>query len=53
MFDWVTWSIWASGLLILVIWVIMPLKEFMLMVREHKAGPKDAQRPGDDRAKRA
>jgi len=28
MFDWVTWSIWLLGFIILVIWVWLPIREF-------------------------
>jgi hypothetical protein len=36
MFDWVTWSIWSIGLLILIVWVYVPLKEFMQLLHERK-----------------
>lgn len=36
MFDWVTWSIWTIGLLILIVWVYVPLKEFMQLLHERK-----------------
>jgi len=36
MFDWVTWSIWAIGLLILIVWVYVPLKEFMQLLHERR-----------------
>lgn len=26
--DWVTWSIWAVGFAILIIWIWVPIKEF-------------------------
>ena len=35
-FDWVTWSIWAIGFVILVIWIIVPIREFAEMVRAHR-----------------
>jgi hypothetical protein len=27
-FDWVTWSIWLLGFAILVVWIIVPIREF-------------------------
>ena len=35
-FDYVTWSIWAVGLVILVIWIIVPMKEFISMVNARR-----------------
>ncbi len=35
-FDWVTWSIWAVGFIILVIWVWVPAKEFKRLQRKIK-----------------
>jgi len=35
-FDWVTWSIWTLGLIILVVWIYVPAKEFMQLLRERK-----------------
>jgi uncharacterized membrane protein YcjF (UPF0283 family) len=43
-FDWVTWSIWAMGLVILVIWTIVPIKEFIGIVKvQHEAQRKRAE----------
>ena len=28
MFDWMTWGVWLIGAVILVIWIIVPIKEF-------------------------
>jgi hypothetical protein len=33
-FDWITWSIWLVGFAILVIWVIVPIKEFKKLVQK-------------------
>jgi hypothetical protein len=40
-FDWITWSIWLLGFIILVVWVWIPLKEFkkLLARRKEGAGP--------------
>ncbi len=35
-FDWVTWSIWSLGFIILIVWIIVPLREFRKLLREHK-----------------
>lgn len=37
MFDWVTWSIWLVGFVILVIWIIFPLKEFAGILKSQRA----------------
>ena len=36
-FDWITWSIWFLGFVILVIWTVVPFLEF----RKLLAGRKD------------
>jgi len=41
MFDWVTWSIWLVGFVILVIWIIFPLKEFVSIVKEQHAAHRE------------
>lgn len=33
-FDWVTWSIWSIGVLILVLWTIETIKEFRTLFSE-------------------
>jgi hypothetical protein len=35
-FDWVTWSIWALGMIILIVWIYVPTKEFMQLLRDRK-----------------
>ena len=35
-FDWVTWSIWTLGLIILVVWIYVPAKEFMQLLKDRK-----------------
>ena len=37
MFDWVTWGIWLVGFIILVIWIIVPMKEFVGIVKSQHA----------------
>ncbi|MBN2289329.1 MAG: hypothetical protein JXQ83_08350 [Candidatus Glassbacteria bacterium] len=36
-FDWITWGIWSLGLLILVVWVYVPIKEFRQLLHERRA----------------
>jgi len=35
-FDWVTWSIWALGVVILIVWIYVPIKEFSQLLRDRK-----------------
>ena len=42
MFDWVTWSIWGMGLVILVVWIVVPIKEFAGIIKRRRAASKDA-----------
>ncbi|MFH1069095.1 MAG: hypothetical protein V1794_05675 [Candidatus Glassbacteria bacterium] len=35
-FDWVTWSIWALGLIILIVWIYVPAKEFRQLLKERR-----------------
>jgi hypothetical protein len=35
-FDWITWSIWLLGFIILVVWIVVPLKEFRKLVAEKR-----------------
>ena len=36
MFDWVTWSIWLVGFAILVIWIVVPFREFKGILRKKR-----------------
>lgn len=36
MFDWVTWSIWLLGFIILVVWVWLPIREFRRLLSERR-----------------
>ena len=41
-FDWVTWSIWSIGVVILIFWTIETIKEFRaLFSEEAKTKKKD------------
>lgn len=33
-FDWITWSIWSMGFIILVMWIIIPLKEYLKLKQD-------------------
>jgi heme exporter protein D len=33
-FDWITWSIWGIGLIILVLWLVETIKEFRVLLSE-------------------
>lgn len=33
-FDWITWSIWSLGFIILVMWIVIPLKEFFKLKKD-------------------
>lgn len=35
-FDWITWSIWLLGLVILVVWIYVPIKEFRQLLHERR-----------------
>ncbi len=48
MFDWVTWSIWGMGLVILVVWIIVPIKEFAGIIKRQRAASKDAAEASAD-----
>jgi len=34
--DIITWGIWLLGLIILVIWIYIPIKEFKKMIQDRK-----------------
>jgi hypothetical protein len=39
-FDWVTWSIWLVGFIILIIWILIPVREFKKIVQQKRAEEK-------------
>jgi hypothetical protein len=39
-FDWRTWGIWAIGFAILVIWILVPVKEFKKLLKSRKSNKK-------------
>jgi len=40
-FDWITWSIWSLGFIILIMWIIVPIKEF-LKLKQDRADKSEA-----------
>lgn len=36
MFDWLTWGIWSIGFAILVIWIVVPIREFKVMLKHRR-----------------
>ncbi len=47
-FDWITWSIWLVGFLILVVWIWVPYREFKRLIRT-RAKAREADDTGADR----
>jgi hypothetical protein len=35
-FDWRTWGIWAIGFAILVVWIVVPIKEFRKLLKSRR-----------------
>jgi hypothetical protein len=35
-FDWITWSIWLLGFIILVVWIWVPAREFRRLLAERR-----------------
>ena len=36
MIDWFTWSVWLIGFVIMIIWIVVPVREFVQMLRRLK-----------------
>ena len=43
-FDWVTWSIWGIGMVIMVVWIYVPAREFAQLLKDRKQGRHAAQK---------
>lgn len=41
MFDWVTWSIWLVGFIILVVWIVVPYREFRKILKKRESTHRD------------
>ncbi len=39
-FDWVTWSIWLLGFIILLVWIWIPVKELKKLLAQRKVSQK-------------
>ncbi len=35
-FDWITWSIWLIGFIVLVVWTWIPIREFRRLVAQRR-----------------
>lgn len=35
-FDWITWSIWLVGFLVMVTWIWVPIKEYKSLLNKRK-----------------
>jgi hypothetical protein len=36
LFNWLTWLIWGIGVVILIFWVFQTIREFKVLLSEHK-----------------
>jgi len=36
--DWFTWGIWLVGFIILIVWIIVPVREFRRLLRRRRSG---------------
>jgi hypothetical protein len=36
-FDWITWSIWLIGFAIMIVWILVPIREFKRLVATKRA----------------
>jgi hypothetical protein len=44
MFDPITWSIWLLGFAILVLWIVVPLREFRGLLKKRRETEKGSAR---------
>jgi len=51
MFDWMTWSVEAVGIVILCIWIVVPIGEFKTIFRRLKLKDSAAAETPDGQAK--
>ena len=35
--DWITWSIWLVGFAIMIVWILVPIREFKRLVAKKRA----------------
>lgn len=43
-FDWITWSIWLLGFIIMVVWIFIPAREFKKLVQKKRAEEKNKEK---------
>lgn len=36
-FDWITWSIWLIGFIIMIIWILVPVREFKKLLQKRRS----------------
>ncbi|MFN3694026.1 hypothetical protein [Ignavibacterium album] len=36
-FDWITWSIWLVGFIIMIIWILVPAREFRKLLQKRRS----------------
>jgi hypothetical protein len=39
--DWITWGIWLLGVIILIVWIVIPLKEFKKLLAKRNSPPRE------------
>ncbi len=42
-FDWITWSIWLLGFIILVVWTWVPIREFRRLAARRREADASAE----------
>jgi hypothetical protein len=50
MFDWITWSVWLIGFVILIVWIVVPLREFNDMRKRMRVRVRGETPASDDSA---
>ena len=40
-FDWRTWGIWLVGFLILIVWILVPVREFKNLLQKKRSEMKN------------
>ena len=43
-FDWITWSIWLLGFIIMVVWIFIPAREFKKLVQKKREEEKNKEK---------
>ncbi len=45
-FDWITWSIWLIGFIIMIIWILVPIREFKKILQKKRSEEKAKKNGG-------